>query len=190
MPQLYGLKSPDNTYSRRQSPPVIDTDRYTPPYENSYERKPEVYHLDTKHVDKPIHNEPSYKPSLSPVDSFHATSNGGPELYHLKVVENDQDNTIHDRRSSPALFSNNRVSPSPYQNPDGHGVEMYYIKASDENNRQSPRINDDHREPLFDNNNITNHYDDHDPHKVTTYLLTTTNGENLPRTRTPSPRVN
>ena len=195
MPEPYSRQSPENKYDRQRSPSFVDNDRYTPmASENRPAQRPEVYYLDTKQDNKSIDDQPSYEPTSSPpIDTFQPSSNARPEFYHMKTADNDNENIVYDRRSSPALISNNRVSPAPYQKSDGQGIEMYHIKAGDDVNRQSPPIRDNHQTPLF--NNSTNFPDDHDQHKITTYLLTTTEGENRPpssriQRRTPSPPVN
>lgn len=198
MPEPYSRQSPENKYDRQRSPSFVNNDRYTPvAVENPRTQRPEVFYIQTKHDNKSIDDQPSYEPSSSPpINTFYPSSNARPEFYHMKKVDNDNENIVYDRRSSPALMNNNRVSPAPYHKPDGQGIEMYHIKGGDNINRQSPPpppIHDNHQTPLF--NNSTNFHDDHDPHKITTYLLTTTDGENRPpsshiQRRTPSPPVN
>ncbi|CAF0870738.1 unnamed protein product [Rotaria sordida] len=177
-------------YDRHQSPPIINNDRYTPPsFEDSNRKKPETYHLGAKNNQKPIDNEPPFRSSSPPIENSYPSSSNGPELYHLKNVEND--NEIHNRRSSSAFSNNNRVSPMPLQDSTGRKSEMYYLKTLDDNIRQTPPIhNNNYEKPTFNDDRMI--YDDHNQQKVTVYVLKATEQENLPLShiqRTPSPIV-
>jgi hypothetical protein len=192
MPEVFSLQAPENNndnYDRRQSPSFVNTDRQTPmPYENGHERKTEMYFIDTQNEHEPIHNQSPFMSSSSPINHIDHPSGNGPELYHLQVGDND--NNIHDRRSSPPIVSNNRLSPALYQNSNEEGPELYHLRTTDENGRQSPYTIENHQKVHF-SNDIT-HHDNHDQGKVTMYLLTTSDGdnrENLPPQRTPSPPV-
>ncbi|CAF2765261.1 unnamed protein product [Rotaria sp. Silwood2] len=179
-----------NNYDRYPSPSIVDNDRYTPPsFENSNRKKPEIYHIGGKNYQKPIDDEPPFRSSSPPIKSSYPSTSNGPELYHLKAVENHD--KIHDRHS-PSVFSNNtRVSPIPLSNFSERKIEMYHLKTTNENVRRSPSITKSYEKTTFNDNNMN--YNNYGQQKVTMYLLTSTDRENLPLShaeqRSPSPPI-
>jgi len=191
MPEFFALKSEENDNDRHPLSTAYDNDRYTPiPDENFNEQKPEIYYLGAKTDSEPIHDGPPYAPFSQPVDNSYFSPRDGPELYHLKL-DDDENNNIPNRRLSPALISNNQGSSMPYQNLNEQGPEMYYIQVGGENHRQSLPINNNYQKTKFNDHII--HDDNYDQKKVTMYVLAA-DQENLPppshRERTPSPPVN
>jgi hypothetical protein len=155
------------------------------PYEKPNEKKSEIYHMRPKTGNEPIHDQEPYKSSSSPINNFDPESRNRPELYHLKPADDNYD--IHNRDPSPSVINSNRISSTPFQNSNKQGVEMYHVQAENDNSRQSSPVN----KTKF-NDDIT-HDDDHDQRKVTMFMLTTTDQENVAPAsriqRTPSPPV-
>jgi hypothetical protein len=186
MPDVFVLQATEKPPNYRPSSAIIDEDRYTSmPYEKPNEQKSEIYHVGGKNGNEPTHDQEPYKSSSSPINNFDRESRNRPELYHLKPA--DDDDNIPNRDPSPSVINSNRISSTPFQNSTKQGVEMYYVQAENNNSRQSSPVN----KTKF-NDDIA-HDDDHDQRKVTMFMLTTTDQENVAPAsriqRTPSPPV-
>lgn len=165
MPEVHTLRAPENfnyTNDRRSRP--VNTKNN----QNSYGQKPEMYYLRSSN-DK---QTPSYDLLKPPSSTIYGNSN---------------------HRPSTVSINKKRKSPIPYQPLHGQKPEMYYLttggKKTPEYSRQSPSTNNTQQKPK--SNGILTHPNSPSQNKVTTYMITASNQENiLPYIpRTPSPPV-
>ncbi|CAF1411998.1 unnamed protein product [Rotaria sp. Silwood1] len=161
--------------------------------QNLYERKPQVYYLRVND-DQQTLSYNQRKLSSSSIDRNFHSSSIQPELYHLKIAENDIENS--NDRSSSVMSNENRKPSIPYQSLNEQKPEVYYISTGDgkisEYNRQSSFPNNVHQQNNL--NNTVIHSNQSSERKITTYMITTSKKDefqsSIQRTSSPPIRPN
>ncbi|CAF1079486.1 unnamed protein product [Rotaria sordida] len=163
----------NNNYDHCASSPSINSSRnLLIPERNSNEQIPQMYCL-RLNDDKQTTSYDQRKLSSLKIDGNFHLSPIQPELYHLKVGENNTENKNY--RSSLVMISEKRKSSIPYQSLNEQKPEVYYISKGDEKtseyNKQLPFPNN-----IRQQNNLNDtiiHPNSSSKEKVITYMIAT-----------------
>jgi hypothetical protein len=115
MTEIYTLQGPKRNPNHQPSPANYDNDRYTPMPDDNF--------------NEPVIND-------QPIESPYPTSDGRPEFYHLKTVQDHPEPMRDDQpfqSASPPM--NDPYSPIRTADGDGAGAapELYHLGQSDDN---------------------------------------------------------